>query len=143
VSERLMLRKNTKIELLKHVPLFAACSKSELGAIALIADEIQLPAGSTLITQGERGREFIVIVEGDVEVRRNGRVVPIRGGSEFFGEMALLTEEPRNATVVAVTPIRALVITDRAFRQLVSDLPSLQGKLLRSLAERAVAADPA
>jgi CRP-like cAMP-binding protein len=136
-----MLRKNAKIDLLKHVPLFAACSKSELGAIALIADEIDFASGSTLITQGERGREFIVIVEGDVEVRKNGRAVPIRGGSEFFGEMALLTEEPRNATVVALTPVRALIITDRAFKALVSDQPSIQGKLLSSLAARAVAAD--
>jgi CRP-like cAMP-binding protein len=138
-----MLRKNAKIDLLKHVPLFAECSKSELGAIAAIADEIGFAAGSTLITQGERGREFIVVIEGDVEVRRNGRAVPIRGGSEFFGEMALLTEEPRNATVVAVTPVQALVIADRAFKRLVSDLPSIQGKLLSSLAARAVATDAA
>jgi len=136
-----MLRKNAKIDLLKQVPLFAACSKSELGAIALLADEIAFATGSTLITQGERGREFIVIVEGDVEVRKNGRAVPIRGGSEFFGEMALLTDEPRNATVVALTPVRALIISDRAFRGLISDQPSIQAKLLRSLAARAVAAD--
>ena len=138
-----MLRKNAKIDLLKHVPLFAECSKSELGAIAAIADEIGFAAGSTLIRQGERGREFIVVVEGDVEVRKNGRAVPIRGGSEFFGEMALLTEEPRNATVVAVTPVQALVIADRAFKRLVSDMPSIQGKLLSSLAARAVATDAA
>ena len=138
-----MLRKNVKIDLLKHVPLFAGCSKSELGAIAQIADEVGFAAGSTLITQGERGKEFIVIVEGDVEVRRNGRAVPIRGGSEFFGEMALLTEEPRNATVVAVTPVRTLVIADRAFQRLVSDLPSIQSKLLSTLAARAVANDAA
>ena len=136
-----MLRKNTKIELLKRVPLFAGLSKSELGRIAAIADELDFPAGSTLITQGRRGREFIVVVDGDVEVRKNGRKVRIRGGSEFFGEMALLTDAPRNATVNAVTTVQVLVITDQAFRQLVTDLPSIQGKLLRSLAERAVADD--
>ena len=65
----------------------------------------------------------------------------IRGGSEFFGEMALLTDAPRNATVNAVTTVQVLVITDQAFRQLVTDLPSIQGKLLRSLAERAVPDD--
>jgi CPA1 family monovalent cation:H+ antiporter len=136
-----MLRKNAKIDLLRSVPLFAECSKSELGAIAALADEVPFAAGSTLITQGERGREFIVIVEGDVEVRRNGRAVPIRGGSEFFGEMALLTKEPRNATVVALTPVRTLVITDRAFNGLLAEQQSIQAKLLRSLAARAVATD--
>jgi CRP-like cAMP-binding protein len=131
-----MLRKNAKMELLKRVPLFAGLSNAELGEVALIADEVDFPAGKELIREGDRGREFVVIVKGDVELRKNGRKLPMRGGSEFFGEMALLTSAPRSATVVTVTPLRALVIEERAFRALVDKHPSIQGKLLRTLAQR-------
>ena len=67
------LRSNSKIDLLRRVPLFEHCSKKDLALIAGVADELDLPAGSVLIQEGDRGREFLVIVSGDVEVRRNGR----------------------------------------------------------------------
>ena len=131
-----MFGKNAKVELLKRVPLFAQCSKSELGDIAQIADEIGFPAGRTLIEEGKPGREFFVIVDGTVEVRRGGRKLPQRGDSNYYGEMALLTGKPRNATVITTSPVRALVIVDRAFKQLLQDVPTLAPKLLATLAER-------
>lgn len=131
-----MFGKNAKIELLKSVPLFADCSKSELANIALIADEISFPAGRTLIEEGKPGREFFVIAEGTVDVRRDGKKLSPRGDSNSFGEMALLTGKPRNATVTTTSPVRALVITDRAFKALLKDVPSLSTKLLASLAAR-------
>ena len=69
------LRKNAKIELIKSVPLFSSCSKKELQAIASQADELVLPEGKTLTKQGDRGREFLVIVDGSAEVRKNGRKI--------------------------------------------------------------------
>jgi CRP/FNR family cyclic AMP-dependent transcriptional regulator len=131
-----MFGKNAKIELLKGVPLFSDCSKSELANIAQVADEIGFPAGRTLIEEGKPGREFFVIAEGEVEVRRGGRKLPPAGDANSFGETALLTGKPRNASVTTTTPVRALVITDRAFKGLLQDVPSLAPKLLANLAER-------
>jgi CRP-like cAMP-binding protein len=130
------LRKDAKIELLKRVPLFSQCSKQELASVAAVADETDLGEGKELTTQGRPGREFIVLVEGEAEVRRNGRKVAALGDGDFFGEIALVTNRPRTATVVAKTPVRVLVITDRAFRSLLEHSPGIQGKVLQALAER-------
>jgi len=132
----MMLRKDAKVELMRRVPLFADCSKRELAAIASLADELRFESGRTLIREGERGREFIVVVEGEVEVRKKGRKLPRRGGDDFFGELALLTNAPRSATVQTTTPVRALVIADNAFQRLLTSSPQIQIKILRSLAER-------
>jgi CRP/FNR family transcriptional regulator, cyclic AMP receptor protein len=127
---------NAKIALLRTAPLFAQCSKRELQQIARIADEIDLPAGKVLIREGERGTEFFVLVEGEVEVRRKGRKVKDLGPGSFVGEIALLSKIPRVATVTAQTPLHVLVITDRAFLALLEKVPSLAVKVARTLAER-------
>jgi CRP/FNR family cyclic AMP-dependent transcriptional regulator len=130
------LRKNAKIELLKSVPLFAQCTRKELAAVAAVADEIDLQEGRELTRQGAPGREFFVLVEGEADVRRNGRKVRTLGDGDFFGEIALVTKRPRTATVVARTPVRVLVVTDRAFRRMIEESPSMQTKVLQALAER-------
>ena len=130
------LHKDAKIELLRRTPLFSACSKRELADIASLADEIDFPAGKTFIREGERGREFFALIEGRVEIRKHGVGVKTKGGNEFFGEIALISDVPRTATVVAISPVRALVITDRDFYGLMKSSQSLQMKVLRSLAER-------
>lgn len=131
-----MFRKNAKVALLREVPLFSECSRRELSDIASIADEMRFPAGRTLIEEGKPGREFFVVVDGTVEVRRKGRRVALTGGSSFFGETALLTGKPRNATVTTTSPVQALVITGRAFERLLREMPSIQRKILASLAAR-------
>jgi CRP-like cAMP-binding protein len=131
-----MLRKNAKIELLKRVPLFERCSKSELQEIARLADEIDLPSGQTLTTEGEPGREFFVLIDGKVDVRRKGRKVKELAGGDFLGEIALVADVPRTATVTASTPLRVLVMTARDFRTLMRDVPSLQPKVIYALATR-------
>ncbi len=130
------LRANSKIDLLRRVPLFEHCSKKELGLIAGLADEIDLPAGKVLIREGDRGREFFVIVSGEVEVRRKGRKRATLGPGTFVGEMALLSKAPRSATVTAMTPVDVLVVTDRAFVMLLDKTPELWLKVARALAER-------
>ena len=131
-----MFTKNAKVELLKQVPLFSDCSRRELTEIATITDEIHFPAGSALMEEGDAGKEFVVVVDGTVEVRRGGRRIPLKGGTNFFGETALLTGTPRNATVTTTSPVRALVITGRSFGRLLSDSPGIQRKILVSLAAR-------
>lgn len=130
-----MFSKNAKVKRLKEVPLFSECSKRELEEIAAVADELSFPAGRVLIEEGARGREFIVVLDGEVEVRRQGRRLP-RGDASHFGEVALLTGAPRNATVTTTTAVGALVITDRAFDRLLNGSPSIRRKVLASLASR-------
>jgi len=131
-----MLRKNAKIELLKRVPLFADCSKAELARIAAVADEVDLPAGRDLTKEGAAGREFVVLVQGTAEVRRQGKVINQLADGDFLGEIALVADVPRTATVTTTWPSRILVITDRAFRSLLREMPTLQMKVLSALARR-------
>ena len=130
------LGRNSKIDLIKGVPLFASASKQELGEIASIADEIDLPEGKVLIKEGDTGREFFVLIAGTAEVTRGGRKVASIGPGDFFGEIALISRTPRNATITTTSPVRALVITDRAFRQLLDHSPQIQIGVLSALAER-------
>src|SRR4029453_6196662 len=130
------LHKDAKTDLLKNVPLFAGCSKSELQQIASLADELDLGEGATLIREGERGREFIVVAEGSVRVTRDGKTVRDLGSGDFIGEIALVADVPRTATVTATSPVRLLVVTDRAFRSVLEQMPSIATKVLQSLGER-------
>ena len=130
------LRKDTKVELLHAVPLFANCSKAELQRIASLADELDLGEGATLIREGERGREFLVVVDGTVRVTKRGKTVRDLGAGAFIGEIALISDVPRTATVTATSPVRLLVVTDRAFRGLIEEMPSIATKVLQSLGER-------
>lgn len=131
-----MLRRNQKVELIKHATLFSNCSKRELEQIAQIADEIDLRQGKEMTRQGERGREFFVLLEGDADVTKDGRTINQLGAGDFFGEIALVSDTPRTATVTATSPIRALVITERSFRRLLKDQPEIQSKVLAALAAR-------
>lgn len=133
------LRRNAKVDLLRSVPLFAECSQKELERIAAIADELSLPEGTKLIEEGRKGREFFVLVDGAVEVRSNGRTLRTMGAGDFFGEIALLHDAPRTATVTATTPTRVLVIEGQAFRRLLAETTTVQPKVLAALAERVAA----
>jgi CRP/FNR family transcriptional regulator, cyclic AMP receptor protein len=131
-----MLRKNAKVQLIKGVPLFAECSRKDLSEIAGIADEIDLREGKELTKEGSPGREFFVLIEGEADVKKGSRRVNTLGPGDFFGEIALVTQRPRTATVVTTAPVRALVITDRSFRSLLEHQPAIQGKVMSALAAR-------
>jgi CRP-like cAMP-binding protein len=131
-----MLRKNVKIELLKRVPLFERCSQRELAQIAALADELDLPAERDLTSEGTGGFEFIVLVQGAADVVRKGQVVNELGPGDFVGEIALVTGEPRTATVKTRGPSRILVLTASGFRQLMRDVPSIQEKVLAAITAR-------
>jgi len=127
-----MLRKNRKIELLKSVPLFTGCSKKELERISMIADEIDFRSGKTLIREGARGREFFVLADGTVEITRQGKRVDTAGPGDFFGEMALLADQPRNATVTTTSEVDALVVSAQSFER----NPLIALKVMRAVADR-------
>ncbi len=130
------LGRNAKIELLKKVPLFAGCSKSELQELALIADEIDLRDGHVLTREGRPGREFFVMVEGTAQVTRKDKKIADLGSGDWFGEIALLTDAPRTATVTATSPVDVLVVTDRSFHRVVETMPSIALKVLAVVGER-------
>jgi CRP/FNR family transcriptional regulator, cyclic AMP receptor protein len=131
-----VLRKDAKIDLIKHVPLFERCSKRELNQIASIADEIEVPADWNLTKEGGTGAEFIVLVNGTADVRRSGRKINTLRNGDFLGEISLVTGKPRTATVTTTEPTRLLVITARDFQTLMSDSPTTQAKVLQAVVSR-------
>ena len=130
------LRRGAKVELIRPVPLFSRLSKQALGQVAGIADEIDLPKYTELMREGERGREFLVLLDGSAEVRKRGRKINTLGAGDFVGEIALVTRSPRTATVTTTSPIRALVISDRDFATLLRNSPQVSRGILDALGER-------
>jgi CRP/FNR family cyclic AMP-dependent transcriptional regulator len=130
------LRRDAKVELLKKVPLFADCSKTELRALAKTADELDLREGTVMTREGRPGREFFVLVDGGALVTKKGKKVAELKGGDWFGEIALLTDTPRTATVTATSAVDVLVITDRRFKTVVETMPSIALKVLSSVSDR-------
>lgn len=91
-----------------------------------------------LTTEGARGREFFVLAQGSVEVRQQDSVVNELGDGDFFGEVSLVAQAPRNATITTTSASRLLVITDREFDRLLREVPRIQEKVMRALAQRLV-----
>ena len=131
-----MSRRPDLLATFRALPIFAACTDEELSEIDTLADELTVTAGRTLIRQGEVGREFIVVVAGTVTVVRDDVVVATLGPGSYFGELALLDEHPRNATVTAESDLRIRVIDRRAFQTLLDDSPHLTKNLLKATARR-------
>jgi CRP-like cAMP-binding protein len=130
-----MERRSTD-EMLAQVPLFAGLSKSQLQEISSLATRLDLPAGRNLTTQGATGQEFIIVLEGDVEVIVDGAVVATPTAGECYGEIALLDSRPRTASVVATTDVIVDVIGRREFRELLTRQPQIAEHLRRTMAER-------
>jgi CRP/FNR family transcriptional regulator, cyclic AMP receptor protein len=125
-----------KVELLRKVPLFAACSTKELRRIAAIADELAFREGKVLTKQGGPGREMFILLDGTVRVERNGVQINELGPGDFLGEGALVLRKPRNATITATSPLRALVITDANFNELLLADGRISAKVHETLAAR-------
>jgi voltage-gated potassium channel len=133
------VRKDRKRELIKAVPLFSHCSKKELDRLTNELDEIEMPSGKVLTREGEMGREFVVIVEGTAEVTKNGRRVNLLGAGDFLGEIALISGEPRTATVTTTSDANLLILTARSFTRVTKEMPSVQASVLKALSERLAA----
>src|ERR671939_803766 len=133
------MARDGKVDLMRRVPLFAKLRGKALQEVAAIADEIDLPKGKELARQGDRGREFFVVLDGEAEVRKDGRRVNTLGKGDFFGEIALVTKMPRTASVTTATPVRALVITERDFNALLKRSPEVSHSIVEALGERLAA----
>jgi CRP-like cAMP-binding protein len=130
------LGKDAKVELLKRVPLFSKLDKKGLQDVAHIADELDLPSGKEMATEGDRGREFFVLLKGEAEVTKGGQRINTMKEGDFFGEIALVTKMPRTASVTATTDVDVLVITERAFDSLIKKSPEIARRVAEALAER-------
>jgi CRP/FNR family cyclic AMP-dependent transcriptional regulator len=130
------MARQTHLDHLASVPLFSACSRKELQAVAKATDEVNIPAGKVLCEQGSIGREAFVLVDGTAEVRRNKKKVASIGPGTCVGELALLDHGPRTASVVASTDMTVLVIGVREFAGIIDEIPSITHKLLKSLASK-------
>jgi CRP-like cAMP-binding protein len=131
-----IVRRDDKVRLISRIPLFEACSQSELARIAAIAVQIDVPDGEVLIREGEPGDLFFVLVDGSAEVRKGKRRIATLGAGDFAGEIALVTDAPRTATVRTTSPVTALRATRKGFSALLETSPKIQQKVLKALADR-------
>jgi CRP-like cAMP-binding protein len=131
-----MDRGRRKAEMLAKVLLFQGCDRKELQQIASLATEVEVSSGKVLAKEGQPGREFYVILDGKASVSIGGREVTTLGPGDFFGEMALLDQGPRVATVTAVEPMEVAVLDPREFSTLIEEHPGVAHKILKVLAQR-------
>jgi CRP-like cAMP-binding protein len=127
---------DTKVEALGRATLFSALSKKELGELAKVTEDMEVPAGKVLCREGETGREFFVILQGEAEVTKNDDRIRTLSEGDFFGEIALVEHRPRTATVTATNDLRFFVLTSQAFWGLLDHRPEIQREVLRCLAAR-------
>jgi CRP-like cAMP-binding protein len=126
----------------KTIPLFAGLSRRECKAIAPRADELDLEEGRSLVREGEWAYEFFAIEEGTVEVRRGEQLLAEMGPGDFFGEMGLMADARRNATVTATSPVKVVVMTAQAFRQTAREMPEVAAKISAAIEERGRSLEP-
>ena len=124
---------------LQDVPFFSSLSKKELGLVAQQTDELDVPTGKVLARQGDFGGEFFIIDSGTAEVTRDGERVAELGAGDFFGEMALLDEERRVATVTATSAMSLIVMSRGSFRALTRSMPEVHERVAKAIAERRAA----
>jgi CRP/FNR family transcriptional regulator, cyclic AMP receptor protein len=129
-------RRDAFIDHLQQVPLFAACSRKDLQLVARRAEDVRVPAGKALVSEGETGQEFFVIIEGTARVTRQGRKIATIGPGQAFGELSLLDKAPRNASVIADTDMELVVLGQREFAGIIDDVPGFARKLLAGMAHR-------
>jgi CRP-like cAMP-binding protein len=125
---------------LRDLPLFRGINGSELALVAQQLTRLSIRSGKVLVQEGTIGREFMIIVEGQAEVRQNGRLIATIGAGELVGEMALLSESgrgKRNATVTAATDLVIYVGSPFEFRQMIHAAPAIAEKVHEIAASRA------
>ena len=123
-------------EQLAAVPLFEGLSKKQLSQISSLMTPLDIAAGRVLANQGDIGREFMILLEGEIEVARDGKVIAVRGTGDYVGEIALLDERPRTATLTARTDIVVEVLNRAEFSSLLAEAPELSSQIGATMARR-------
>jgi CRP/FNR family cyclic AMP-dependent transcriptional regulator len=131
-----MAKRDDYITRLKEVPLFSTLSKKDVARIATAADEVDFPAGHVLITEGQQGSEAYVLLSGTASISRQGTTIAALGAGEIIGELALLEDAGRAASVTCETDCSMLVLDRRHFIPLLEETPALAIKFLEELARR-------
>jgi CRP/FNR family cyclic AMP-dependent transcriptional regulator len=131
-----LFSQDTKADALARCPFFKGLSRGDLLQLAKITEDLEVDEGRALTREGQSGSEFFVIIDGEVGVSKDGKEIRTLGPGDFFGEIALLEDTPRTATVTAKTPLRFFVLTRQAFRSLLAHQPELEQKVLAALKER-------
>jgi CRP/FNR family cyclic AMP-dependent transcriptional regulator len=121
---------------LKSIPLFASLSKSERRQVASWTDEVDVTEGKALVKEGEFAYEVFIIEEGTAEVVRDGKRVAELGPGDFLGEMGAIRQARRNASVVAKSPMRVVVMTARDFRRLEHEMSGVAQQIRDAIAAR-------
>jgi len=136
-----MARQGSIDEQLAAVPLFEGLSKKQLSQISSLMTPLDIAAGRVLAHQGDIGREFMILLEGEIEVARDGKVIAVRGAGDYVGEIALLDERPRTATLTARTDIVVEVLNRAEFSSLLAEEPELSRQIRATMARRLVELD--
>ncbi|MDO8361756.1 MAG: cyclic nucleotide-binding domain-containing protein [Actinomycetota bacterium] len=131
-----MTSRRVYVEHLRNSAAFGGFTRKELERVASVGIEADLPAGTVLMHQGHTGHDAFIVLDGEVLVRRNGRRVATLGAGDIVGELALLDDGPRSATVECLSDCKLLLFTNREFTAVLDDVPALSRKLLASLANR-------
>jgi CRP/FNR family cyclic AMP-dependent transcriptional regulator len=121
---------------LARVPLFQGLSKQHLRRIGGLTTQLHQGEGEVIAREGATGNEFIIVLEGELEVRRGDAVVATMGPGDYVGEIALLHNRPRTATVVAKTPVVVEVIGRPEFAALLNDEPEVAQEIMATMAQR-------
>jgi CRP-like cAMP-binding protein len=130
-----------EVEALRRIPYFATMDSSKLKLLAFASQRVVLPAGGLICREGEPGDAAYIILEGEAVVTVKADdghdvVVATVPKNTFIGEIAVLRNVPRTATVAAASPITALKVGKDAFFQLLRDVPQFALEVMRELAER-------
>jgi CRP-like cAMP-binding protein len=136
-----MARQESTDERLARIPLFEGLSKKQLSQVSRLMTPLDLKAGKVIARQGEVGREFLILLEGQVEVVRDGKIIAVRGPGDFIGEIALLDNRPRTATVTARTDVVVEVLNRGEFASLLAEAPELSSQVMATMARRLAAID--
>jgi CRP-like cAMP-binding protein len=125
------------IEILKKIPFFAELSEEDLNAIGQQVQMQYFGPGQVIFEEGDYGEEMYIIKRGKVQVIRDFEIIAELSDNSFFGEMALVSEEPRNATVKAMDEVEALVLSKPHFRELLENKPSIASVVSYEVVKRA------
>lgn len=121
---------------LHHVPMFVTCSKKDLKRIHLKSAEKNFKAGDTISNEGDTASEAYILLKGVVDVRKKNKKIATLGAGNILGELALLDNGPRTATLVCSTDCETLAISRKSFHKLLLEIPTLSVKILHGLASR-------
>jgi CRP/FNR family cyclic AMP-dependent transcriptional regulator len=121
---------------LRRIELFAGLSRKQRKLLATRFDEVDVRPGKVLCCKGKTADEFFVIEDGTARVVRDGQYLDELGPGDFFGEMGVLEGAPRNADVIAETPLTVMVLRGPALRELEREAPELARRIRRSVEQR-------